>query len=277
MTARILIIEDNEPNLELMRYLLEAHGYSPSVARDGEEGLELIRTERPDLTICDLHIPKLDGFEVGRTVKSDPQLRNLPMVAVTALAMVGDREKVLSAGFDGYIAKPITPEKFVSEVERFLTPDKVSGQNPIRDRSITLSAPPAPHKGTILIIDDKSTNLMLGSSIFEPSGYRVIQTQAVSEVGELALGQSVDVVLTDMHMGDASAVDVLRALRQNPLLCAIPVLVISSSMVTMREEAELKSEGASGVFNRPIDPRLLLAEVDTIVLSRPHSNQEIAR
>src|SRR5713101_2518899 len=122
MATRILVIEDNAANLELMRFLLTAHGYAALVAHDGEEGLDIARSERPDLILCDLQLPGIDGYEVARRVKDTPALQHIPMVAVTAFAMVGDRDKVLSAGFDGYFAKPIAPETFVQQVEAFLRP-----------------------------------------------------------------------------------------------------------------------------------------------------------
>jgi CheY-like chemotaxis protein len=96
MTARILIIEDNPTNLELMVYLLKCFGYQYLVAHDGVEGLEVARREQPDLIICDIQLPNLDGYEVARRLKSEATLRPIPLVAVTALAMVGDRDRVLA-------------------------------------------------------------------------------------------------------------------------------------------------------------------------------------
>lgn len=123
MTAprgRILVIEDNPANLELMSYLLKAFGYAVVSAADGVAGLEAARREMIDLIVCDVHLPLLDGYGVAASLKKHPVLRRIPLVAVTALAMVGDREKLLAAGFDGYIAKPIEPEKFVEQLEAFL-------------------------------------------------------------------------------------------------------------------------------------------------------------
>ena len=117
MAARILILDDNPENLDLMTFLLEAFGHTTLKAMDGEEGLELARREKPNLILCDLHMPKLDGFEVARQIRRDPQLSEVPLVAVTASAMQGDLEKVMSAGFNGYITKPIVPEQFVSRAE----------------------------------------------------------------------------------------------------------------------------------------------------------------
>ena len=120
MAGRILVIEDNPLNLELITYLLQAFHYTVFSATDGGEGLEIAARERVDLIICDVHLPKLDGYEVALRLKEHPELQKTPLIAVTALAMVGDREKLLAAGFDGYISKPITPEIFVGQVEEFM-------------------------------------------------------------------------------------------------------------------------------------------------------------
>jgi CheY-like chemotaxis protein len=120
LSARILVIEDNPANLDLMLYLLQAFGHMTYAACDGEAGLATAAQEKPDLIVCDVHLPVLDGFGVVHRLKSDPELRSIPVVAVTALAMVGDRDRVLGAGFDGYLAKPINPETFVDQVERYL-------------------------------------------------------------------------------------------------------------------------------------------------------------
>ncbi|HEY7642977.1 MAG TPA: response regulator [Steroidobacteraceae bacterium] len=122
MAARILIVEDNPANLELMGFLLRAHGHTVLDALDGERGVQLARTHGPDLILCDIQLPRLDGYGVIRQLRSDAAWRPCPVLAVTAFAMVGDREKMLAAGFDGYLPKPIAPETFVREVETSLPP-----------------------------------------------------------------------------------------------------------------------------------------------------------
>ena len=120
MGARILIIEDNATNMELTSYLLEAYGHTVTQAYDGEQGLALARTTLPELIICDLQVPRVDGYEIARQLKHDPKTAVIPIVAVTAYAMVGDREKTLAAGFDSYISKPIDPEIFGRQVAECL-------------------------------------------------------------------------------------------------------------------------------------------------------------
>src|SRR4051812_29537508 len=106
--------------MELMVYLLRAFGYAPLSAADGEAGVAAALRELPDLIICDVHLPKLDGYGVVAALKGDERVRHIPTLAVTALAMVGDRERLLEAGFDGYIGKPIEPDTFVAQIASFL-------------------------------------------------------------------------------------------------------------------------------------------------------------
>jgi two-component system cell cycle response regulator len=123
MPASILIIEDNPANLELVRYLLDAHGYPTLTATNGEEGLRLFASARPDVVLCDLQLPILDGYEVLSEIRKDPARGDTIVIAVTAFSMSGDRAKATSAGFDGYVPKPIDPTSFVQEIEAFVRPD----------------------------------------------------------------------------------------------------------------------------------------------------------
>lgn len=121
MGARILIVDDNEANLELVGYLLEAGGHTVLSAEDGEQALALVRRlPRPDLVISDLRMPVMDGFELLSRIRQEATLDALPVIAVTAFSMAADRARVMHAGFDGYLSKPIVPESFLGEVEAFL-------------------------------------------------------------------------------------------------------------------------------------------------------------
>jgi len=121
MKNKILIIEDNEQNLYLMTFILENNGYEVVQARDGREGIESAGRIKPALILLDIQLPVMDGFAVARELKSNPALADVPIVAVTSYAMAGDREKCLDAGCVGYITKPINPETFIAEMEKYLT------------------------------------------------------------------------------------------------------------------------------------------------------------
>jgi two-component system cell cycle response regulator DivK len=128
MTGRILLIEDNAQNRYLATFLLEQRGHEVVPAETGPQGLDLARSVRPDLILLDIQLPGMDGHAVARLLQTDPQLKSIPIIAVTSHAMVGDRERCLEAGAVGYIEKPINPDSFVAEVERFLHP-RADGQS----------------------------------------------------------------------------------------------------------------------------------------------------
>lgn len=120
MSAKILLIEDNPQNRYLATFLLQQRGHEIVEAETGRRGLELAAQVQPDLILLDIQLPVMDGHAVAEALKSDPALRGIPIIAVTSYAMVGDRERCLAAGAEGYIEKPINPESFVDEVESFL-------------------------------------------------------------------------------------------------------------------------------------------------------------
>jgi two-component system cell cycle response regulator len=261
VSARVLIIEDNPANLELMTYLLGAFGHTVLTAGDGNRGLETADREHPDVIICDVQLPDIDGFEVARRLKNHPRLRLIPLVAVTALAMVGDRDRVLAAGFDGYFAKPIDPETFVRQVDVFLS----TGQHATTPVSPVGVTPPTrdktPHGDTILVVDNLPVNLDLARSILEPSGYRVLAAGSVAEGLSLARMDGCDLILSDVGMSEESGFDFLLAVKADPQLRAIPFVLITSTMMTDKDRAKGLAMGAARFLRRPLEPEVLLAEI----------------
>ena len=122
MSARILVIDDDDASRELATYLLEDAGYAVAGAEDGAAGIARALRSVPGLVLCDLDMPVKNGFEVLDALRASVHLRHLPVIGATASSMTGDRESTLAAGFDGYLPKPVTPERFVEQVEAFLAP-----------------------------------------------------------------------------------------------------------------------------------------------------------
>jgi two-component system cell cycle response regulator DivK len=120
MAKTVLIVEDNELNMKLFRDLLEAHGYQTTGTSNGFEALDLVRKLRPDLILMDIQLPQVSGLEVTRWIKDDPELRAIPVVAVTAFAMKGDEERIREGGCEAYLSKPISVGKFIETVRRFI-------------------------------------------------------------------------------------------------------------------------------------------------------------
>lgn len=117
----ILFADDSPANRELVREFLEAAGYTVIEAGNGQEALEQVRADRPDLLLLDIQMPKHDGFQVLAELRRDPQFASLPVIALTAFAMRGDRERALEAGFDGYLTKPIDFVALRAEISRHLS------------------------------------------------------------------------------------------------------------------------------------------------------------
>ena len=118
---KVLIVEDDELNMKLFNDLLAAHGYDTVQTNDGVTALALARMHRPDLILMDIQLPEISGLEVTRRIKEDEDLQRIPVIAVTAFAMKGDRERIRAGGCEDYIAKPISIAAFFQTVERFLS------------------------------------------------------------------------------------------------------------------------------------------------------------
>jgi len=114
----VLIAEDNPINRELLRELLEIRGYAVQEACNGEEALVMVEQTPPDILLLDIGMPTLDGFAVVRKLRENPRFASLPVVAVTAYAMQGDSEKIMSSGFDGYLSKPVSSRLLAQELDR---------------------------------------------------------------------------------------------------------------------------------------------------------------
>ncbi len=118
---RILLVEDNEMNRDMLSRRLERRGYQVALAVDGHSGVEMARSEPPDLVLMDMSLPVLDGWEATRRLKSDPATRHIPVIALTAHAMSSDRDKALAAGCDDYDTKPVELPRLLSKIETLLS------------------------------------------------------------------------------------------------------------------------------------------------------------
>jgi len=120
MNHTLLIIEDNEQNYYMMRFLLEKNGFTVIGAETGREGIEKALLHKPHAILLDIQLPEMDGYAVAAELKKHGEISDIPIIAVTSYAMVGDRERILAAGATGYIEKPINPETFIGEIRGYL-------------------------------------------------------------------------------------------------------------------------------------------------------------
>ena len=120
MSKRILVIEDTDDNRRILRDLLSNAGFELIEATDGEQGVAAAAAERPDLILMDIQLPVIDGYEASRRIKANPELRHIPIIAITSYALAGDEQKTAAAGCEGYVAKPFSPRQVLALVRQFL-------------------------------------------------------------------------------------------------------------------------------------------------------------
>ena len=120
MTKKVLIVEDNELNMKLFHDLLEAHGIETVQIRDGKQAYDMAVEHKPDLIIMDIQLPEISGLDVTRQLKENPELKSIPVIAVTAFAMKGDEQKIRGGGCEDYISKPISVSRFIEVVKKHL-------------------------------------------------------------------------------------------------------------------------------------------------------------
>ena len=258
----MLVIEDNPENLELMTYLLRAFGHEVLSADLGERGIRMARDERPDLIACDVQLPDIEGYDVVRRLKADAALRDIPVVAVSALAMASDREKGLACGFDGYIAKPIDPEQFVAQVEAFLPKEKHGSVPRVGHAQAEHDAGGAlQHHARILVVDDSATNRELIYQTLSPFGYEVRLAHTVPGAMDVAMNTDLDLILSDLHMPGEDGFNFVRRVKADARLALLPFMFISSSVWGEQERVAAMELGVTRFLLRPIEPQLLLEEV----------------
>lgn len=270
--ARILIIEDNPANVELMSFLLGAYGHTPLSAADGPRGVAAARSERPDLIACDVNLPGMDGFAVLAALKTEPLLAGVPILAVTALAMAGDREKVLAAGFDGYISKPIEPESFVAELEAFLAAPAAAAASVPTPPTPTPAAEPvpasapapvrasAPEARTLLLVDDDRFMLGVLNDMLVGQPYRVLNACSGEEALDMLDHEAVEVILCDQAMPGMRGTEVLaHAAQRYPKTVR---LMLSGQPDLSEIEAAIASGVADDHYIKPLGARMLRERID---------------
>ena len=262
MSARILVVDDNATNLELMLYLLRAFGHTVKGANDGLAGLEEATTGAYDLVLCDILMPGIDGYEFARRVKGESRTQNVRLVAVTALAMVGDRERILSAGFDGYIAKPIDPESFVMRVDAFLPEEWRS----VASRNVRSASPQSAQNVSsgpvILAVDDVQVNLDVMGGALRPFGFVVVEATNVEDAYHRARERKPAIILCDVHMKGGDGFDLIQKIKADPELQDVPFLFVSSTAWRTSDHNRGLELGAEKFLLRPIEPAQLLEEIE---------------
>ena len=271
----ILIVDDNPVNLKLARISLESEGYDVRTATDGEEAMVILREFRPRLILMDIQLPGVDGLELTRRLKADPATSDIIVVAVTAYAMKGDREKALSAGCDGYITKPIDPIQLPVQIGDYLgrlgdaPVADVAGANPSPIASVPASTA-SPHKvaGTILVVEDNPTTRKMFRVALASAGYEVLEAGDAGTALEMAARRPPDLIIQDLVLPDMDGLELVRRLRKQLGDTTVPIFCASGFLSKLDEARSMKG-GFSWVLVKPVDPILLVDLVKAHLVATP--------
>jgi len=264
MPARILIIEDNQANMDLVTYLLQAFGHQPLCATDGAMGVELALREKPDLILCDLHLPRIDGMGVVTRLRADPSTRDIPILAASALPVTDGCAALRRAGFTGCLPKSMEPDVLLPSLESFLPAHlRAIGAPAAAPGPVSAPAPMAPAavRARILLLDAAPENAGLVAAILAHTGYAVSTASNPMDAGVLLDAHAFDLVLCELGLLEAGRLSFLAdALEMAP---GLPVLVIRPD-----EEDKLDMLGAvrrRSMLSHPLDPQALVAAIDGLL------------
>ena len=247
---KILVVEDVELNRELVAQLLE-EDYKVLTAADGEAGLRLARGERPDLILMDLSLPIMDGWEAARRIKADPDLKRIPIIAVSAHAMRGDADKARQCGCDDYLSKPLDEKLLREKLHHFL--------GPLYQRS---GVGPAPSEHRILIVDDEPFNVDYLQQELEELGYDTMTARDGQEALECVATDPPDLILLDILMPVLDGFEVCRALKGDDATRLIPI-VIMTTLDGVEDRIKGIEAGADDFLTKPVNQRQLIARLQT--------------
>jgi CheY-like chemotaxis protein len=252
--AKILLAEDNELNRDMLSRRLERKGYQVVSAADGKEAVARARSA-VDLILMDMNMPVMNGWEASRLLKADPATRPIPIIALTAHAMVGDREKALEAGCDDYEMKPVDLPRLVGKIEALLAKERPA---------------PAKQGHELLVVDDNEMNRDMLSRRLERQDYRITLARSGHEALDWIRRQAFDLVLLDVMMPEMNGLEVLSILRASYSLLDLPVIIVTAKDQSEDLVAALQM-GANDYVTKPLNFPVVLARIQTqINLKQAH-------
>ncbi len=263
----ILVVEDNELNLKLVKGLLTLGKFNTLTAPDAETGLELARTHRPDLILMDIQLPGLDGLSATRMIKSDENLRHIPVVALTSYAMHGDDLKAKAAGCNGYVTKPIDTRNFIKILESYLQNDFYS-KRPLSDF--------VRQKPVILIVDDEPKNVKLLAANLSNSPFQLEKAYSGQEALEKVRTILPDLILLDVMMPEMDGYEVTRRIKSDPELKQIPIVMVTS-LDGSEEKVKGLNAGAEEFLSKPVHTVELTARINSMIRLKQYQEQLSSR
>jgi two-component system cell cycle response regulator len=272
----ILVVEDNAFNMKLVRSLLKIGGYNIIEAVTAEEGLELLKTHRPHLILMDIQLPGMDGLEASRQIQTDPDIKDIPILALTAYAMKGDEQKVRDAGCIGYISKPLDTKGFIKTLQTHLPTEPEKKKQDIPEQKKEPGAADAREEifftNRILIVDDEPLNVKLLKAKLSRDTYVTIEAFNGQECLDKVKAEHPDLILLDLMMPGIDGFEVTRILKKDPKTRNIPIIHVTA-LDTSADKARALEAGADEFLNKPINTKELLTRIRSLLRLKKYQEQ----
>jgi two-component system, cell cycle response regulator DivK len=255
----ILYIEDNIDNRVLIRRLLNSEGFEVIEAGSAAEGIGLLNSIKPDLILMDINMPDQDGYSLTAQIRRMPGFAEIPIVALTANVMRGDRERSLEAGCDGYIQKPIDIDIFPQQIERYIQRKSSRFTFPIVVPIPTPQAPvqqatTIPAECNILVVEDNVSNFVLIARMLNHLGIHCEWKTSGYEVVEFADTMNrIDLILMDIRLPYENGYSALNKIRASERLKDVPIIAVTAE-ASKEEMDKARASGFSGFLGKPLDP-----------------------
>ena len=252
----VLVVEDNDMNMKLTRDLLSLLDCDVLEANDAESGLKLVRDQRPDLVLMDIQLPGMDGLEACRKIREDIDGQDIPMIALTAMAMNGDEEKVLEAGYDTYISKPFDTKTFLEKVSGYL------GTVKVKKKTVPKQTPSM--KKLVLVVDDDKINVKVIKSMLPSDLYDILEAFHGTDALRIARERAPDLIFLDIMMPDIDGYEVAKRLKSDSETSDIPIVMVTSLDGTEDRVKGLEA-GAEDVLIKPVNKIEVVARARSMV------------
>lgn len=279
--AKILIVEDNTMNRDMLARRLERSGYEVLSANDGEQGVALARGESPALILMDMNLPGLNGREATYLLKSSPETRAIPVIALTAYASTSDREQAMAAGCDDYDTKPVDLERLIGKISRWVAPEPGGATSdaaiPSVNEAPTVSAPALPQGflRKILLVEDNEMNRDMLSRRLKKRGFEVV-IAIDGELGvALAKTELPDLILMDLSLPGLDGREAALLLKSTRELAHVPIIALTAhAMAGDREKA--MAAGFDDYDTKPIEIDRLIGKIEHCLKPARHQTQRSA-
>ena len=271
MKPKILIVDDEASIRMLLTDVLEAVGNVAIEAKDGREAVETARAANPSVILMDVQMPVMDGITAVKILKSDPTLCAIPVVAVTAQAMNGDRERLLAAGFDEYLGKPVSIDEFRNVVSRLAKTTPV--KEACAERAPEIRVSPARKSATakVMVVDDDDRLRALLEARIESMGHEVVLAVDGEDAVEKANIELPDLILLDVMMPKLDGIAAAQRLKDSPQTGHIPIVMVTA-LGAVQDRVRALDAGADDFLTKPVDPIELKARVQSLLKIKAYND-----